>query len=107
MPQFGTLAEFVAHLRQAAVAARPDGEAWKDAVERMGVPGRIAEIDEETYDWFLDCLPPKYMGAGFAFAEGAEPLRYFWKREGRYYVRQLTDEETGIFCRLARIPIPS
>ena len=74
---------------------------------RMSVTGRHAEIDEETWTWFLECLPPKFMGGGyFAFAEGAEPLRIFWKRGGRFFVRPLTWDETQVFCRLAHIPLP-
>jgi hypothetical protein len=101
-----TLREFLAELRNAEVIVRPENEEWRTTIERMSVPGRIAEVDETTFDWFLDCLPPKWMGDGFAFAEGAEPLRYFWKRNGRYFVRQLTWDETESFCRFAGISLP-
>ena len=44
---------------------------------------------------------------GFAFGEGADPLRLFWAMNtqfGRqYFCRQLTEDETTLFCRLARI----
>ena len=78
-----------------------------DMIERVKPLGRVSVIDDETFDWFLDCLPPKAMfKGGFVFAEGAEPLRLFWKRKGRCFTRQLTWNETDEFCRLAGIPIP-
>lgn len=102
-----SLAEFVAFLRQAEIAPRPEGEEWKAMIARIHVAGTIAEVDAETYDWFLECLPPKYQNGGlFAFAEGAEALKIFWAREGKYFVRPLTWDETQEFCRLARIAAP-
>ena len=102
-----SLAEFVAFLRQTEIVPRPQGEEWKAMIARIHVTGTIAEIDAETYDWFLECLPPKYQNGGlFAFAEGAEALKIFWSREGKYFVRPLTWDETQEFCRLARIPAP-
>ena len=66
-----------------------------------------AEVSEDNYDYFLDVLPPKWMGrGGFAFAEGEEPLRYFWKASGKCYCHQLTWDETVSFCRAAGIPTP-
>ena len=101
------LAEFVAVLRQAGVIPRPEQEEWKAMIDRIHATGKIHEIDEETYDWFLECLPPKYQNGGFfAFAEGAESLKLFWSRGEKYFVRPLDEEETQEFCRLARIPIP-
>jgi hypothetical protein len=102
-----SLAEFVAFLRQAEIIPRPDGEEWKAMIARIHVTGTIAEIDAETYDWFLECLPPKYQNGGlFAFHEGAEALKIFWAREGKHFVRPLTWDETQEFCRLARISAP-
>ena len=73
-----SLAEFVAFLRQAETVPRPEGEDWKAMIARIHVTGTIAEIDEETYWYFLEVLPPKYMNGGlFAFAEGAESLKIF------------------------------
>ncbi len=64
-------------------------------------------MDEATYEWFRDCLPPHYQNGGlYAFAEGAEPLRLFWRSDGQCFVRPLTDAETQEFCRLACIAIP-
>jgi Protein of unknown function (DUF1419) len=102
-----SLAEFVAFLRQAEIVPRPDGEEWKAMIARIHVTGTIAEIDEETYWYFLEVLPPKYMNGGlFAFAEGAEALKIFWSRDGKFFVRPLTWDETQEFCRLARISNP-
>ena len=77
-------------------------------IPRISVPGVIAEVDEETYDYFLDVLPPKYQRGGhFAFAEGAEAIRLFWRKDQKHFCQQLTEIETQTFCRLAKIPIPS
>lgn len=107
MEHFPSLERYVAHLMHAEVTPLPDGETWDAMIARIHVTGRHAEIDEETWDWFLECLPPKHMGAGyFAFAEGQEALKVFWKRGGRFFVRPLTWDETREYCRLARIPLP-
>ena len=103
------LKEFLAEFLQVEIVPRPPDETWADMMQRISVPARIAEVDEETYEWFLECLPPRWMnGSSFAFAEGAEAFRLFWRRrpDGRFFVRQLTWPETVTFCRLARIPVP-
>jgi len=63
-----------------------------------------AEIDEETYWYFLGTLPPRFMQENyFCFAEGMEPFQLFWERDGRYFARQLDWQQTRNFCRLAGI----
>ena len=102
-----TLAEAVARLQQAAIVPRPDGEEWSAMIARISIPEQTAAIDEETYWYFLEVLPPKYQrGSLFAFAEGAEALRLFWQKGDRYFCRQLTMDETTDFCRRARISLP-
>ena len=102
-----TLRDLLAQLRSAPLVARPPEEAWPDLMARTARTGVVCAIDEETYDYFLNVLPPKYLGHGFAFAEGAEALRYFWHANSeRHFCRQLTWEETREFCRLANIPLP-
>lgn len=99
---------FLAELRTADVVPRPPNEDWPAMIARTSQVGIVCAIDEATYDYFLDVLPPKYLGRGFAFAEGAEPLRYFWHgRPDQFFCRQLTWDETREFCRLAEIPLPS
>ena len=102
-----TLGEYVAQLQQADVIPRPEGEDWPALMARISFPARIAVIEEETYWYFLEVLPPKYQrGSLFAFAEGAEALRVFWQKGDCYFCRQLTWDETTTFCRLARISLP-
>jgi hypothetical protein len=102
-----SLAEFVAQLKAAEIVPLPQHGEWKEHVERISVPGRIAEVTEDDYDYWLEVLPPKYMrGSHFCFAEGAEAFRFFWQAGGRYFARQLTWEETVAFCRLAGINLP-
>jgi hypothetical protein len=102
-----TLAEAVTRLRAAEVIPHPEGEDWSALIARISIPGQIAAIDEDTFWYFLEVLPPKYQhGNLFAFAEGAEALRIFWQKGDAYFCRQLTWDETTDFCRLARIPLP-
>ena len=72
-------------------------------MNRTHIENTIHEINEETYWYFLEVLPPKWFNGNlFAFAEGQEPLRLHWhygsRAENRYYCRQLTDEQTNQFC---------
>ena len=108
MPVSTDLKYFLSCLSAAEHVPRPEGEEWKATIERLSNPGRIADIDEETFFYFLEVLPPKYQsGHFFAFAEGAEELRLFWQADGQYFCRQLTWVETGQFCQLAGISLPS
>lgn len=100
------LAAFLADLKAPEPVPKPEREAWVAMIDRIRVVGRVCEIDVATYEWFLECLPPQWLGHGFALAEGAEPLKLFWMKGYRCFVRQLTEGETRTFCRLARIPNP-
>jgi hypothetical protein len=64
--------------------------------------GKVAKIDEKTYWYFLELLPPRWMdGNWFAFGEGTGPFRLFWQVKDAYFVRELTDSETRTFCQLS------
>lgn len=64
----------------------------------------MSTIDADTFDWYLDILPPRWMQGGeFMHAEGLESFRLFWRAKGGHYCRHLTEEETQQFCRLARV----
>ena len=103
-----TLGEFIARLKQGDPVPRPDPEGWSAMIARTTLFGRVCEVAGETYDYFLDVLPPRWMGdGGYAFGEGSDPLRLFWAANtpyGRlYFCRQLDESETRQFCRLANI----
>lgn len=67
--------------------------------------GSVHETNEETYEHFLDALPVLYMrGSLFCFAEGFSPFTLFFRRDGRYFMRPLSEDETAAFCLLANIP---
>src|SRR5687768_3031222 len=101
-----SLGDYIATLMQAEIVPRPLDEEWAALIPRISVPARIAQVDEETYWYFLEVLPPKYQRESlYAFAEGAEALRLFWQKSDQFFCRQLTGEETAQFCRLARIPL--
>jgi len=93
---------FLAGLLAGDIEPLPDHElTWSETIERLHVEGRIVEVLEETYDYFLDVLPPRYMqGNLFAFAEGYDRFLLFWRAAGKYLARQLSDDETKVFCRL-------
>ncbi|MBY0513190.1 MAG: DUF1419 domain-containing protein [Gemmataceae bacterium] len=98
----------LATLGASPILFRPPGdEPWADLMARISTPGRAAEVTPETYDHFLNVLPPRWMGEGFMFAEGAEALRYFWRSGRRCYCRQTTWNETLIFCAAAGVPTPN
>lgn len=104
-----TLRAYIAALQQAAIVPRPPTEDWTAHVERISVPGRIAEVTEEDWDYWLDVLPPKWIRGGqFCFGEGADAFRLFWydRPMQRYLCRQLTWDETVRFCHLAGILLP-
>ena len=104
-----TLAAFINELKEESPLSRlPATEDWDGMILRTHTSGIVCEIKEETYWYFLEVLPPHFMGNGshFGFAEGAEPLRLFWTTRDGYRCRQLTDDETRQFCHLANIPLP-
>lgn len=75
--------------------------------EAKAKPGTVAEVDEETYFFFLEVLPPHFMaGTSFGFAEGATGYTLFWRRGGSHYARQLTWDETVDLARTLGIPAP-
>jgi hypothetical protein len=105
---YPNLPAFLTDIRSAPVVPRPLDEDWSAMIARTSREGVVCAIDEATYDYFLEVLPPRYMGQGFAFAEGAEPLRLFWMtKPDQFFCRQLTWDETKEFCRLAHISLPS
>jgi hypothetical protein len=77
----------------------PETETWDEVIGRVRVANAIHEINEETYWYFLEVLPPKWFNGNlFAFAEGQEPIRLHWRNRKRYFCRQLTQEQTDRFC---------
>ena len=69
-------------------------------------PGQVCEIDEKTYWYYLELLPPRWIdGNWFAFGEGAGRFRLFWQVKDTYFARELTDEETRTFCELSHVAL--
>ena len=90
---------------EADATPQPENEPWPKTIERISNAARIAEITEETWWYFLEVLPPKlHAGNWFAFAEGQEPLRIFWRKRGKHYCRQLTEEQSMQVCELTDLP---
>lgn len=61
----------------------------------------VVRINEETWWYFLEVLPPRWMsGSAFMFCEGYDRFRLFWQRSDQYFSRQLTEEQTETFCQM-------
>jgi hypothetical protein len=102
-PAFQSLREYMSALRCGEVLQLQGAERWEELVNRVSVPGQIAEVNEEMYWHFLEVLPPRWMqGSQFCYAEGIEPYRLFWRQENRYFGRQLGWDETRVFQVLGR-----
>lgn len=101
--QPSSMQEFYQRMLAGSPGPMPTGEGAVHRAVCMLDEGETIEVDEETFDYFLDVLPLRYQGPGcFAFAEGAEPFRFFWKRSCRYFCRQLSWDESHFLSRLFR-----
>lgn len=105
-PAGETLQSFLAPLTAIDSATlQADNEPWSATIERISNADCVAEISEETWDYFLEVLPPKILeGSWFGFAEGQEPLRIFYRTQGKHYVRQLTEAQSMRVCELTGLP---
>jgi hypothetical protein len=83
----------------------PSEEEWAEMLARTAHPGRVCEIDEATYQHFRWAQISRWSAptGEWAFADGDDPLRLFWKAGGRFYCRQLTPKESATL----RPPAPS
>jgi hypothetical protein len=102
--QATTWREFLANLKSGqTIAGTPGGTNWTRHVEEISTAGQIVCLTEDDWNYWLEVLPPRWMsGCHFCFAEGDEAFRLFWAtRDGQFFGRQLTIEETLLFCRFA------
>lgn len=87
-------------------------ENWQEMIAAMH-SGEAIEISEDVFDYFLEVLPPVYMGArrivgngagrrerrvSFGFAEGAEPITAFWG-EGSNLDPSMGGDQRRFFCQ--------
>ena len=102
-----TLSQFINEL-----TSREDRVPFIPDMDRENPPtfpeGTVLPITEESYWYFLDLLPPRWMRSyGFVFGEGSGRLIYFWEQgrhpEKSYFGLQLSDEESQTFYELAGI----
>ena len=67
---------------------------WEDGV--------TVAVDEATYMEYLEMFPPRYIhGTLFAFGEGSGGFTLIWEQDRRYFVHQLSLDDTETFCRLS------
>lgn len=104
MPE--SLSSLMRELKSAdATTALPDHESWEAMIARIKTPQAIHQISEETYWYFLEVLPPKWMDRQhYAFAEGEEPLQLFWEsKRDEFRTRLLSWGQTHRFCDAVRL----
>ncbi|MEM9356057.1 MAG: hypothetical protein AAGB04_07585 [Pseudomonadota bacterium] len=104
MPE--SLSSLMRELKTADVTtALPDNETWEAMIDRIKTPQAIHQISEQTYWYFLEVLPPKWMDRQhYAFAEGEEPLQLFWEsKRGDFRTRLLSWEQTRWFYEAVRL----
>lgn len=82
------------------------GDAWSEFIAAMH-SGQVAEIDEAMYYYWLEVLPPAWMGrmatlpdgrqvrANFGFAEGRERIVAFWEDGERFFCCQTMEVNRG------------
>jgi hypothetical protein len=105
-PAFDSLERYFVYLTDPSSLKHGVGllakEISKDELISIPEPGRIVQVTEATYDFYLDALPPRWMrGIAFCFAEGMEPYRLFWRKDDHYFLRQLSWDETHHFLKIA------
>jgi hypothetical protein len=68
--------------------------AWEQFISAMH-SGQEVEINEGMYYYWLEVLPPIFMWKvfdgkkyEFGFAEGAEPVTVFWRKDDRFFCRR-------------------
>ncbi len=94
-----TLAELLHTLTSGEAVPVADDVPWFEV-------GRICELDEEAYFYWLELLPPRWIrGNYFCFGEGTGPFRLFWQKRDRYFGRELSQEETELFATVARVSL--
>ena len=70
-----------------------DDVGWRALIVDMNA-GRLLQVPEWVYDYFLNVLPPKgFTPGGFVFCEGEDVPTVFLARGGRYYAMQHEDVE--------------
>lgn len=87
MQRFKTRKEPGALYSQTMYKSNYDNHAeWKDFLKGMN-SGLAVWIDKDMYYYWLECIPPIYMGSGwqFGFCEGSGNVIDFWKFEDKFY----------------------
>jgi hypothetical protein len=101
--------DYLAQLKRAPVAlAMPVDMDWQTHLDGISVPEQTTLISKEDFCYWLQVVPPRWKHAShFCIADGDQEFRLFWVEAGSYFVRQLTTDETLLFCSLADIRPPA
>ena len=101
-----TLECYLEELTAGEAEVMPPDNIWEVTLAWTSCDSGPAEIDEDTYLWFLELDPPRIMVDNyFCSAEDLERFRLFWKRNGQHFVRSLDWTQTKTLCRLAQTPV--
>lgn len=74
----------------------PPGMELEEHYDRTRLLSQFAEVDEETYDYFLNQLPPMHWShSGFAICEATtDDLRLgFFRIQGRFFAAYVSDHD--------------
>ena len=87
---------YLHELTVGAVTPMPENGTWEARMERISTSREPYQIDEETYSWLLEAHPMRFTEGSYdCFAERGEPSRLLWRRDGRYFIRQLNRSQTN------------
>lgn len=66
--------------------------------------GTIHRIDRTLYGYYAESPTLRWAnGHMFAYARDTEPFQFYWKADGEYFGRQLSEEQTFHFCQLLNV----
>lgn len=83
----------------------PQGNEWDALIHDMD-SGKLVEINEAVFDYFLGVLPPVYMNRDVTLPGGRMVRASFGFAEGRDYVTAFWRDPEGIFCQRTNLINP-
>ena len=66
--------------------------------------GTIHRIDRALYGYYAESPAVRWADVHkLVYSQGTEPFQFYWKADGEYFGRQLSEEETFRFCQLLEV----
>jgi len=67
-------------------------------------PEHVYQIGQALYQYHADSENLRWAEDDkFVFAVDRQPFQFFWKNAGKYFARQLSEDESFQFCRLMNV----